>query len=98
MEAQKDTSVTHSPTLRKTTTDNTKPRVMFTGVVDEQGEKVGCLVYDIISQHPWAINLNLTLGWCTIESAQTCLQSIPLVFYLTYSFIKFQFYYVDLVI
>ncbi|XP_053394167.1 mediator of DNA damage checkpoint protein 1-like isoform X2 [Mercenaria mercenaria] len=37
---QLETSVTHSPTLRKTTVEGSKPKVMFTGVVDEQGEKI----------------------------------------------------------
>ncbi|XP_052777838.1 mediator of DNA damage checkpoint protein 1-like [Mya arenaria] len=32
--------VTNSPTLRKTTTEGHRAKVMFTGVVDEQGEKI----------------------------------------------------------
>ncbi|XP_052258461.1 mediator of DNA damage checkpoint protein 1-like isoform X3 [Dreissena polymorpha] len=35
-----DSTVTSSPALRKSTTDGQKARVMFTGVLDEQGEKV----------------------------------------------------------
>ena len=33
-----DTSLSNSPSLRKA--DQTKPKVMFTGVTDEQSEKV----------------------------------------------------------
>ena len=68
MEAQIDTSVTHSPTLRKTTTDNTKPRVMFTGVVDEQGEKVGCLVFVFFTVNAW--------GYCRISFHNNILKQL----------------------
>ncbi|KAL4236029.1 Mediator of DNA damage checkpoint protein 1 [Mactra antiquata] len=37
---QLDDSVSNSPKLRKTTVEGTKAKVMFTGVVDEQGQKI----------------------------------------------------------
>lgn len=39
-----DNDVINSPTLRKTTVEGNKAKVMFTGVVDEQGEKVNTAV------------------------------------------------------
>lgn len=46
------TDVTSSPALRKSTVVGHRAKVMFTGVVDEQGEKVGncCCVLQLFKR------------------------------------------------
>ena len=46
-----DNSLSSSPSLRKT--DNVKPKVMFTGVTDEQCEKVSILYREFILIKKW---------------------------------------------